>query len=449
MFIKLKRLIYNRTISTLIISFIIGALASISALIFRGLVASLHNLLFSGHLGFVYNNSFHTAPSIWGLGVILIPAIGGLIVIGIIENFAYDERGLSVPEIMYKTRHQNQKIHPRVALAKTLAAAISIGSGASVGQEGPVVQISAALSSFIGEIITLTAEQRTLLIAAGAAAGTAAIFNAPLAGIAFAIELLLTSINVLTIISITTAAIVAAGINYFLVGNASLFVMPTMHYMDNYRTLLIHLFLFVFFGIVLGVISALFIRSVYWFEDMFSFLFKNRYLRHIIGMLLLGIMLYAFMQLSGHYYIEGIGYTTIQDCLNSLITNPWLLLFLFSGKLLATCLSLGTGASGGIFSPALFLGAILGTLFGLASHYYFPAFPINPALFIIIGMAGIVGSTTGAVVTAILLVLEMTGDYHAAFPLIITTVIAYVVRKKICRESVYTLKLFRRGIIFH
>jgi CIC family chloride channel protein len=191
--------------------------------------------------------------------------------------------------------------------------------------------------------------------------------------------------------------------------------------------------------------STLFIRSIYWFEDAFSWLFTNRYLRHTVGMFIVGIMLYIFMRLFGHYYIEGIGYSTIQDILNALITNPWLLLCLALGKLLVTCLSLGTGASGGVFSPALFLGAALGVLFGLLFNYFFPNIAINPVLFAMIGMAAMVGSATGAIITAILLTLEMTRDYYAIFPLIITTVIAYVVRKKICRDSVYTLKLTRRG----
>ncbi len=445
MLTKFDKINFRHTALTLSLSFVVGVLAAFSAFLFRSLLAFFHNLFFFGHFSFVYNETIHTNPSLWGIGIILIPAIGGLFVIGLIERFAYDERGLSVPEIMYKTRHSKEKICPKISLAKTLAAAISIGSGASVGREGPIVQMSAAISSFLENVIALTVEQRTILIAAGAAAGTAAIFNAPLAGIAFAIELLLTSIDVVAITSIMIAALVAYCIQYLIIGNTSIFIIQMTHHINNYPSLLINLVLFIIFGIIIGIMSTLFIRSIYWFEDAFSWLFTNRYLRHTVGMFIVGIMLYIFMRLFGHYYIEGIGYSTIQDILNALITNPWLLLCLALGKLLVTCLSLGTGASGGVFSPALFLGAALGVLFGLLFNYFFPNIAINPVLFAMIGMAAMVGSATGAIITAILLTLEMTRDYYAIFPLIITTVIAYVVRKKICRDSVYTLKLTRRG----
>ncbi len=159
------------------------------------------------------------------------------------------------------------------------------------------------------------------------------------------------------------------------------------------------------------------------------------------------MMMYVLMYFYGHYYIEGIGFATIQDTLNFVITNFWLLAILFIAKFLATCLTLGSGASGGIFSPTLFLGATLGAAFGAALHYFFPSIVTHPVIFVVAGMAGMLGSVTGVVITAIILILEITRDYHMVLPIIITTLVAYVCRVQFSRESIYTLKLRRQGVL--
>lgn len=207
-----------------------------------------------------------------------------------------------------------------------------------------------------------------------------------------------------------------------------------------------YVFIYVFFGIVVGIISDIFIRGVYAFEDAFNKYFSNAYLRHMTGMLLIGCMMFFSMNLFGHYYIEGIGFATIQDCLNNNITSSWLLLILVFAKLLATSLTLGTGASGGIFSPSLFMGATLGSAFGYLMNYFFPALGVSPVLFSLIGMAAMLGSTTGALLTSVILICEMLRNYHFILPLLITVLIAYIVRNYFCVENIYTLKLHRRGI---
>ena len=347
---------------------------------------------------------------------------------------------------MYKIRYQEGKIHPVTALAKSLASAISIGSGASIGREGPIIQMGAAISSLLSDIVNLSVEQRKILLAAGAAAGTAAIFNAPLAGIAFAVELLLISINISAVLLIVIATITAAFINTFLFGNTPIFSVQTTYHFSGYSWLAIHLMLFVVLGIVVGIFSAVFIRGVYWLEDILKFWFKNDYLRHMTGMLVIGILLYLMMNSFGHYFIEGIGYATIKDCFEGVLVNPWFLLLLFVCKLFATCLSLGFGASGGVFSPTLFMGATLGSFLGLIFNYYFQSMGINPIIFTIVGMAAAVGSTTGAVIMAIVLTFEMTRSLQAVLPMMISVFAAYFTRRTFCHQSIYTLKLYRRGI---
>ncbi len=425
------------------LAFLVGILAGFGAILFRGLTAFVHNLLFSGYLSFSFIESHHTQPSIWGVGVILVPVIGGLIVIWLIKKFAFNQTGLSVPEIMYKVRHEEGKIQPQVAITKTIASAISIGSGASIGREGPVIQIGAAISSLIGSFIHLSVEQKRILIAAGAAASTAAMFNAPIAGIAMAIELLLLSLRVFSVLPVLIAAITAGLLNHLITGGGALFIVENLTHTQSTAMTWINLIFIIPLGLMTGLASVLFIQWVYQFEDWFGAFFKNPYIRHMTGMAIVGIMLYVFMKLFGHYYIEGVGFATIQDCINTLILNPWLLILLIICKLLATCLSLGTGASGGVFSPVLFLGATIGTLLGLTLQHFFPDMGINLVLFTIAGMAGMLGSSTGAVFTAIVLTIEITQDFNAILPVIITTLIAHGTRKLLCRESVYTLQLVR------
>jgi CIC family chloride channel protein len=162
-------------------------------------------------------------------------------------------------------------------------------------------------------------------------------------------------------------------------------------------------------------------------------------------MLLVGILMYVLLRETGAYQIEGVGYATIQDVLSSTLNSFWLLLLLFALKLFATSLTLGSGASGGVFSPALFLGATLGGAYGIFLQHIFPGITISPAAFAVVGMAGIVGGTTGAAITAIVMIFEMTLDYGVIVPMTTTVAIAYGVRKMISNESIYTLKLARRG----
>jgi CIC family chloride channel protein len=164
-----------------------------------------------------------------------------------------------------------------------------------------------------------------------------------------------------------------------------------------------------------------------------------------MGMCVVGLIMYGMMVYFGHYYIEGVGYATIQDVLTSGLTQPLLLLALFVLKLFATSMTLGSGASGGIFSPALFMGATFGGAYGLVIHQFFPAMQVHPPAFAVAGMAGMVGGATSAALAAIVMIFEMTLDYDVIIPMTITVAVSYGVRRVLSRESIYTLKLVRRG----
>ena len=427
------------------LAILVGLIAGFGAIFFRDLIGFIHNLFFLGKFSFIYDANIHTALSPWGLWIIFIPVIGALVVVWLVKNFAPEAKGHGVPEVMYAIYMQEGKIRPIVAVIKSLASAISIGTGGSVGREGPIVQIGSTFGSFLGTIINMPVRQRNILIAAGAAGGIAATFNTPVGALAFAIELMLTSISASSLFVVIVATVTATYI-----GRAFLGVTPSFYIqaltIPNFNLIPASaLAVFLPFGILIGLCSALFIHGLYWFEDRFDALTENWYLRHIIGMFCVGVMMYLMIRFAGHYYIEGVGYATIVDILRGMLAHPWFLLLLVFVKLLSTFLTLGSGASGGIFSPALFLGATLGGAFGLFLQHLFPGLGIQPIVFAIAGMAGMIGGATGAVLTGITMVTEMTHDNNVVLPILITVGAAYIVRKMISHSSIYTLKLLRRG----
>jgi CIC family chloride channel protein len=440
----------------------VGVIAGFGAIIFRILIAFFHNLLFLGelHLGyettlhalqvagqlsFVYDANQHTPPPFWAPWVILVPVIGALGVAFLVNTFAPEAKGHGVPEVMDAIYYNQGRIRPVVVLVKSVASALSIGSGGSVGREGPIIQIGSTFGSTLGQLLHLPTKQCITLIAAGASGGIAATFNTPIGGLAFAVELMLSAINARTLMPVAMATVIATYIGRYFLGLAPAFDIPELTIPTHNVINPMAFFLFTLFGILTGLLAALFIHSLYWFEDRFDALPGNYYSRHVLGMLLVGVLLYLMMKYTNRYYVEGVGYATIEDVLRGEIDSVTFLLFLVAAKLLATCLTLGSGASGGIFSPSLFLGATLGGCYGLLVEALLPGVNINLAAFAVAGMAGMVAGATGAVLTAIIMLFEMTRDYNAILPVMLTAATAYLVRKMISHPSIYTLKLLRRG----
>lgn len=428
-----------------LLAVVIGLVGGCGAAVFRAMIAFFHNLFFLGKISFFYEANVHTAAGPWGPFIILVPVIGAIGVTWLVQTFAPEARGHGVPEVMDAIYYNKSIIRPVVALIKSLASALSIGSGGSVGREGPIIQIGSAFGSTVGQWLRIPAWQRTTLIAAGAGAGIAATFNTPIGGVLFAAELLLHEISVWTLVPVVISTASASYVGRYFFGPNPAFAIPQLR-MDYFH--LTHpalLVAYVGLGLLIGLVSVLYIRSIYAFEDFFDHKFRNPYLRHMSGMLVLGVLMYVLLWQTGSYHIEGVGYATIQEVLSGTLTSFWLLLLLFALKLFATSLTLGSGASGGVFSPALFLGATLGSAYGILLQKIFPGAEISPAAFAVVGMAGIVGGTTGAAITAIVMIFEMTLDYGVIVPMTITVAIAYGVRKMISNESIYTLKLARRG----
>jgi CIC family chloride channel protein len=432
--------------SFFLLSILIGVVAGLGGVAFRGLIAFFHNLLFLGKFSVIYDANSHTPPGPWGPFVILVPVLGAVGVTFLVKNFAPEARGHGVPEVMDAIYYNKGMIRPVVALIKSLASALSIGSGGAVGREGPIVQIGSSFGSTIGQILRMPVWQRIILIASGAGSGIAATFNTPIGGVLFAVELMLLELSVRSIIPVAISAATATYIGQLFFGPRPSFVIPnfeTLYFQINNPLLLLS---YGGLGVLLGAASTLYIKSIYAFEDFFNERIKtNPYIRHTMGMLLLGIIMYFLMTTMGHYYIQGVGYATIQDILSGTLFQPSVLLLLFLLKLFATSLTLGSGASGGIFSPSLYLGATLGEAYGVMLRQLFPGLAIHPPAFAIAGMAGVVGGATGAPMAAIVMIFEMTLNYNVVIPMTITVAISYGVRKILSPESIYTMKLARRG----
>ncbi|HEY1559568.1 MAG TPA: chloride channel protein [Caulobacteraceae bacterium] len=400
--------------------------------------------MFTGHLAMGYDANVFTKPSPWGALVILVPVVGGVGVTWLVSTFAPEAKGHGVPEVMDAIYYKGGVIRPVVAVVKSLASALAIGSGSSVGREGPIIQIGSALGSTLGQIIRMPAGQRIALVAAGAGAGIAATFNTPIGGVMFAIELMMPEVSVSTFLPVALATGAATFIGRWALGDQPAFQVPALTPMSADGSALIVLLLFAVLGSITGAASAGFIRGLHVVEDVFDKI-GSRYLRHILGMLLVGVMMYALLIGFGQYYVDGVGYATVEAILSGRLAAFWILGLLFLGKALATSLSLGSGSSGGIFSPSLFMGATLGG--GFASLLTALGFPISLSIpaFAMVGMGAMVGGGTGAVMTAVVMIFEMTLSYDIIMPMIVAVAMSVGVRRVLSRENIYTLKLVRRG----
>jgi len=406
-----------------------------------GLAGGFGAIGFRYLINFVQSLSYGSADDLldvvgnvpWYLRVI-IPAIGGGIVGLLVYFFAREAKGHGVPEVMEAVALRGGVIRKRLVVVKSLASAISIGTGGSVGREGPIVQIGSAIGSSLGQILKVSADRMRTLVGCGAAAGIAATFNAPIAGSMFALEIILGDFGLATFSPIVISSVTATAVSRHYLGDFPAFVVP------NYELVSAWEFpLYISLGLFCALIAFIFIKTLYRFEDMFDgFLFPG-YLKAVLGGLILGSAGMVFP------HILGVGYGAIDLSLIQKLAW-WLMLLLIFLKILATSVTIGSGGSGGVFAPSLFLGAMTGGLFGVTVHGLFPGVTASPGAYGIVGMGAVVSATTHGPLTAILMLFEMTGDYKIILPLMITCIVSSLTVQRLSKESIYTLKLIRRGI---
>ena len=369
----------------------------------------------------------------WGR-TILVPVAGAFVVGLIIHYFSKEAKGHGVPEVMEAITLKNGVIRPRVVVSKAVASAITIASGGSVGREGPIVQIGSAIGSTFGQWFKCSRKRMQTLVGCGAAAGIAAAFNAPIAGAMFSVEILLGDFAVAQFTPIVISSVSATVVSRAFFGNTPAFLVPKYELVHP-----LELFPYILLGLLCGLVALLFIRVLYALEDKFDSLKRPDYIKTALGGLIIGIYGLSFPQ------VFGVGYEAMNEALQGHM--PLILLFsLIFIKILITSVTLGSGSSGGIFAPSLFMGAMTGGFFGHILHRLFPAVTAGPGAYALVAMSAVVGATTHAPITAILIIFEMTNDYKIILPLMIATTISSLMSTRLSNGSIYTLKLMRRGI---
>ncbi len=435
-----------------VLALVIGVTTGVGAWALRALIGVIHNLAYYGKLSHIYDANILEETSRFGNFIILAPIIGGLIVVFLVRQFAPEAKGHGVPEVMDAIFYTRGNIRGLVAIIKTLASALSIGTGAAVGREGPIIQIGSSLGSAFSQALKLNTTQKVTLIAAGAGAGIAATFNTPLGGVLFALEILLPEVSNRTFLPVVLATGAATLLGRILIGPNPAFDVPAYVIPPGHEINVEQAIAYTALGALVGFGAWLFIRVLVFMEDYFPKIPGGPYLQNIIGMAIVGGLMVGLGHSFGHYYVDGVGYGVIQTLLaggsglSSGAMELWALLgLLFVLKLVATTVSLGSGASGGIFSPSLYMGATLGGAFALLAGRFLPGADLQAPSAAIIGMAAMVGAGTGGVMTAIVMVFEMTRDYEIIVPVILAVAVAAGVRRLLIPDTIYTIKLRHRG----
>ena len=414
----------------------IGAGAGLGAIGFRWLIRAF-TLVFSGHADYsIAGGQAHPwLPALGPWFLLLAPAIAGLVYGPLVHHLAPEARGHGVPEVMYAVAERGGRIAPQVSVVKALASALCIGSGGSVGREGPIVQIGSAWGSALGRLVRLPEPRLRVVVACGAAGGIAATFNAPLAGPFFAMELILRDFAVESFGAVVLSSVTASIVGRAALGNAAFLSLPAFSVRSPWEYVL-----FVALGAVAGAIGVGFTRMLYGIEDMCDWVWRGpEWLRPAVGGLLLGAVLLVLPQM------YGVGYPVLDNAIEDKYLLATLVLLL-AGKIVATSLTIGIGGSGGVFAPSLFIGAMAGTAFGELAHLVLPQLTTSPGAYGLIGMGAAFAGAARAPITAVIILFELTGEYTIILPLMAAIVVATLVSRALSSDTIYTLKLRRRGI---
>jgi chloride channel protein, CIC family len=434
---RLRRSVLRGSTGLTALAVLVGVGAGLGAIAFRYMILGVTYLL-TGHRD--YSAAGHAVnPLIPGVGVwfvLIVPVIGGLVYGPLVSRFAPEARGHGVPEVMLAVNRLGGRMRPQVPLVKSLASALCIGSGGSVGREGPIVQIGSALGSVAGQLFRVPESELRLLVACGAAGGISATFNAPIAGVFFALELILRNFQTQSFGLVVLSSITADAIGRAAFGSHAFLSLPAFNFSSP-----LELGLYAGLGLLATGVGLGFVRVLYAGEDVADRLWRGRpdWLRPAVGGVLLGLLLLAVPQ------VYGVGYPVLQDA----VAGHYVILALvglLAAKVLATSLTMWIGGSGGVFAPSLFMGAMLGSAYGAAVHHLAPHLAPAAGAYGLVGMGAVFAAAARAPITAVIIIFELTGDYHVILPLMFAIVVATALSNALTRDTIYTLKLRRRGI---
>jgi H+/Cl- antiporter ClcA/CBS domain-containing protein len=417
------------------LALVVGFIGGLMAQGLLELIYLFTNIFFYGKWSFAITSPVHHHLGAW---VIFIPPIGGLLVGIMIYVWEPTLKGHGIPEAMEAVLVGKSLVRMRVGVLKPLATAFAIGTGGPFGAEGPIIQTGAALGSIFAQVTKLTPYQRRVLLASGAAAGMAATFVAPFAGILVAIELLLFEFRARSFIPVAISSVVATAVAVHFRGWAPLFPTPAFSLKSMQE-----LWLFALMGLLMGLIGIAMIRVLFWMEDLFDnhFPLKPRLIwAPAFGALLLGVIGYFYPQ------VFGTGYDTIRDMLNDRLPTGTLL-GVSLAKFWALVISLGSGTTGGVFAPSLIVGGGIGAVYAQAWHHFFPHFVSDPALYALVAMAAVFGGIARAPFTSIVFLFELSRNPNALLPLVVCCIVSDGLVRLFSAESIMTGKLIKRGLI--
>lgn len=426
-------LIDKRLLRIVLISLVLGVAAGLIAKILMVLIGIVTNLFFYGRWSIDFSSPAG-AVSHLGLWVIPIPVIGGLIAGFMARWGSRAIRGHGIPEAMEQVLLNESRIPPRITLLKPISSAIVIGTGGPFGAEGPIIATGGALGSLIGQVLKVTGSERKVLLAAGAAAGMAAIFSAPVAAVVLAVELLLFELRARSLIPVALACVAATAVRYILQGSTPVFLMP---HFDSPGVMA--LIVYVAIGALIGVFSVWTTHIVYGIEDAFEKLPVHWMWWPAIGGLAVGIVGY-FAPLT-----LGVGYSNIEDIVSGRLTVG-ALAFLCVMKFISWSLSLGSGTSGGTLAPLFTIGGALGGILGIGIVAIAPQLGVDQNVAALVGMAAIFAGASRALLTTVVFALETTGQPAGLLPLLGACTAAYLVSALMMRNTIMTEKIVRRGV---
>ncbi len=406
----------------------IGASTGLGIAIFRHLLDGLFNWSIGG------------LARDFPIGLILFPALGGLLVaVWMAVASKPGETGLGVAGIIEAVSVHSGRVGWRGSLARIIGAVLTVGLGGSAGPEDPSVQIGAMIGSQVGQRLHLAEARIKTLIGCGAAAGLGAAFNAPISGVFFAVEIVLGEFSGVSTGFIVLAAVAGAVTIQGLLGSSPAFTVPTYQLRSP-----LELPLYVALGIGAAIVSVAYIRLLDRVEDSFEAWRVPAWLKPAVGGLVVGALAYFFLP-----EILGTGDAALGDVLRGGLNDAAMLFLLVGLKLIATPLTIGSGGQGGLFAPSLFLGGMLGVGFGAIAQHFFPGIVAAAPAYGLVGMGAVLAGAVRAPITAILLPFEMTQDYQIVLPLMLSTIVSILLARHLEPESVYTLKLKSRGVDPH
>jgi CIC family chloride channel protein len=415
---------------------------------FIGLAAGLANILFRFTEELVHHYIFQTGHELLigdggGPRLLLLPLLpmfGMVLLIPLSYFFPGEVNGYGFTRFLRKVNLEGGRIKFRSIVLKTVSTSLTIGTGGSAGVEGPIAQVGGAIGSQVGQFFRVSGSRMKVYIAAGCAGGVAAMFNAPIAGVFFASEIvLLGTYEMSSFSALVISSAIATVVSRATYGETPAFPVPDYQLINAP----VEIPLYMLMGVVVGVVAVLYILVFYWVRDKFALLPLNIYVKPILGAFLVGAAGIVMPQIMGDGY-DFIGYVLHG---NGMVTVMLLLVFL---KIVATSVTLGSGGAGGVFAPSLFIGAMLGGAFGGVANALLPEGTIaSSGAYAAVGIGAFLGAVTHAPLTAIFLLFEMTGNYLIIIPIMLASIIGTVVSRKLYQDSIDTVDFTREGIDIH